>query len=124
LKGGESQLVIEAGGIFPTTPKLFESKAQQHLFKGGQKISSQLPILPVLDQPYILQYLVKNKENIPLSNKPYFIIDKDGHLQKGVTDDQGFMSIKTTAESQIIVTHVVTNEIEEAQDANGEVEKE
>lgn len=86
--------------------------------------TTKLPILPVPNQPYVLQYLVKNKDDIPLSNKTYFIFDQDENLQKGTTDSQGFMSLKTAAEAQNIVTRVMVNEIEEAQNAYDEVEEE
>ena len=121
---GGSQIIINEDGIKIITPAKFEAKAGQHLFENGQKVSAQLPSLPVPDQPYVLQYLVKDKKNIPLANKPYFIIDEDGNLQKGITNNQGFMSLKTTAESKNIVSRVVVNEIEEAQDANENVEEE
>uniref|UniRef100_UPI0014444E52 DUF2345 domain-containing protein n=2 Tax=Acinetobacter indicus TaxID=756892 RepID=UPI0014444E52 len=120
LTAGGSQLRITGSGIFPTTGGKFEVKAGQHLFKDGQNLSTKPPALPVPNQPYVLQYLVKNKENVAIPNKPYFIIDQDGNLQKGRTDDYGFMNLKTTAESQSIATHVMMNEIEEAQDAGEE----
>jgi uncharacterized protein (DUF2345 family) len=120
---GGSQIIISKEGIKIITPAKFEAKAGQHLFENGQKVSAQLPSLPVPDQPYVLQYLVKDKKNIPLANKPYFIIDEDGNLQKGTTNNQGFMSLKTTAESKNIVSRVMANEIEEAQDANENVEE-
>ena len=119
---GGSQIVINKNGITFITPAKFEVKAGQHRFEGGQKKTVKIPSLPVLNQSYILQYLVKNKDNIPLSNKPYFIIDQDGKLQKGVTDSDGLMQLHTTASAQTLMTHVMTNEIEEAQEAGGEEE--
>ncbi|OTG88318.1 type VI secretion system protein [Acinetobacter sp. ANC 4558] len=56
LKGGESQLVIEGGGIFPTTAKLFESKAGQHVFKGGEKVAMSINALP---QPICIECFIK-----------------------------------------------------------------
>lgn len=117
---GGSQIIINKNGITVITPGKFEAKAGQHLFKGGQKVSTKLPALPVPNQPYVLQYLVKNKENFAIPNKPYFIIDQDGNLQKGRTDEHGFMNLKTTADSQSIATRVMINEVEEAQDAGEE----
>jgi type VI secretion system secreted protein VgrG len=76
-----------------------------------------VPILPEMDNPYILQYLVKNKDNQVLVNKPYLIIDENGNIQKGITDSKGFMTLKKTSSAQIIAARVMVNEIEEAEDA-------
>ncbi|MCL6233841.1 hypothetical protein M5F03_01420 [Acinetobacter sp. ANC 5579] len=119
---GGSQIIINKEGITFITPAKFEAKAGQHLFKNGAKVSTQLPTLPVAKQPYILQYLVKAKDNIPLANKPYFIIDQAGNLQKGVTNAEGLMKLNTTPSAQDLVTHVMASEIEEAQEVGGEEE--
>lgn len=115
---GGSQIIINKDGITITTPRKFEAKAGQHIFKAGENIPPKLPILPDAENPYILQYLVKNKENQPVANRPYFIINEDGELQKGVTDHEGFMTLNTTPSTQNIVTRVMLEDIEEAQDAN------
>ncbi|WP_436872066.1 type VI secretion system Vgr family protein [Acinetobacter haemolyticus] len=119
ILAGGSQLEINGGGIFPTTGGKFEAKAGQHKFAGGQQVVAKLPALPIVNQPYILQYLVKTKDNIPLANKPYFIIDQAGNLQKGVTNAEGLMKLKTTPSAQDLVTHVMASEIEEAQEVGG-----
>ena len=121
---GGSRIVINDQGITISTGGKIVYQAGQHKFESGQKVSTNLPTLPVAGQPYVLQYLVKDKENVPLTKTPYFMIDEDGNLQKGITNDQGFMSLKTTAESKNIVTRIMVNEIEEAQDANGDIEEE
>ena len=64
--------------------------------------------------------MVKNKDNIPLANKPYFIIDQMGNLQKGVTNSEGLMKLNTTPSAQKIIAHVMASEIEESQEAGGE----
>lgn len=115
---GGSRIIISDEGITISTNGKILYQAGQHKFEKGEKVSTKLPFLPVPDQPYILQFLVKNKDNLPVANKPYFIFDEDGNMQEGVTDSQGFMKIKTTSSSQKIFTRVMTNEIEEAQDAN------
>nr|WP_043971951.1 hypothetical protein [Acinetobacter colistiniresistens] len=117
---GGSQIIINKDGITFITPAKFEAKAGQHKFVAGQKVSVQLPRLAVVDQPYILQYLVKNKDNIPLANKPYLLIDQAGNLQKGITSAEGLMKLTTTSSAQNLITHVMVNEIEEAQEAEGE----
>lgn len=115
---GGSQIIINKDGITIITPRKFEAKAGQHIFKGGEQISPKLPVLPDADNPYILQYLVKNKDNQPLANRPYLVIDEEGSLQKGMTDNDGFMKLNTTSSAQNIVTRIMVNDIEEAQDAN------
>ncbi len=46
LTAGGSQLKINANGVFSTTGGKFESKAGQHLFTGGAKVSYEVPQLP------------------------------------------------------------------------------
>lgn len=46
LTAGGSQLKINANGVFSTTGGKFESKAGQHLFTGGAKVSYEVPELP------------------------------------------------------------------------------
>ncbi|MCH7307098.1 type VI secretion system tip protein VgrG [Acinetobacter sp. NIPH 1852] len=122
MVGDSSQLEINGGGIFPTTGGKFECKAGQHLFMGGGSVSTKLPLLPKFDNPFILQYLVKNKDNQLLMDKPYLIFDESGNIQKGVTDKNGFMKLKTTSSAQKVATRVMVNEIEEAEEDGVEEE--
>lgn len=46
LTAGGSQLKINADGVFSTTGGKFESKAGQHSFVGGAKVSYEVPELP------------------------------------------------------------------------------
>ncbi|MCY6412979.1 type VI secretion system Vgr family protein [Acinetobacter sp. VNH17] len=46
LTAGGSQLKINAEGVFSTTGGKFESKAGQHLFTAGAKVSYEVPELP------------------------------------------------------------------------------
>lgn len=46
LTAGGSQLKINGSGVFSTTGGKFESKAGQHLFTGGNKVSYEVPQLP------------------------------------------------------------------------------
>jgi len=46
LTAGGSQLKINADGVFSTTGGKFESKAGQHLFISGAKVSYEVPELP------------------------------------------------------------------------------
>ena len=66
---GGSQIIINKNGIKIITPTKFEAKAGQHLFNSGTHVDAPIPALPDIENPYILQYLVKNKENKILSNK-------------------------------------------------------
>ena len=113
---GGSQIIINKDGIKLITPAKFEAKAGQHLFKSGTHVDVPVPVLPDIENPYILQYLVKNKENKVLSNKPYLLIDDDGNIEKGVTNKEGFMKLKTTSSQKNFVTRVFSSEIEEADD--------
>ena len=44
-------------------------------------------------------------------------MDADGNLEEGITDSEGFMNLTSTDTSKELFTRVITNEIEEAQDA-------
>ncbi|MFW1852848.1 type VI secretion system Vgr family protein [Acinetobacter guillouiae] len=114
LVADTSELKINGSGVFATTGGLFESKAGQHKFKGGAKVNPVLPSLPDVKNPYVLQYLVKNRENQAVSNKPYILMDEEGNVQRGVTSEEGFIKLKTTPSSQTVVTRVMMNDIEEA----------
>ena len=46
LTAGGSQLKVNASGVFVTTGGKFESKAGQHSFMSGEKVSYELPELP------------------------------------------------------------------------------
>ncbi|RYL13363.1 hypothetical protein [Acinetobacter baumannii] len=113
---GGSQIIINKDGITIITPAKFEAKAGQHLFKSGAQADFSVPSLPDLENPYILQYIVKNKENKILANKSYILFDEDGNIQKGKTDQNGLMKLKTTPSEQNIFTRVFNSEIEEADD--------
>ncbi|WP_288490743.1 DUF2345 domain-containing protein, partial [uncultured Acinetobacter sp.] len=111
-----SQLKLNDSGVFSTTGGKFEVKAGQHIFEGGEKVDVKLPTLAEVDKPYVLRYLVKNKYNQVMSEKPYILLNDLGEIQKGIVDKNGFMSLKTTALSESITTRVIVNEIEEAEE--------
>ena len=114
LTAATSQLKMNGSGIFPVTGGKFEVKAGQHVFKGGGSANAVLPQLPEADNPYILQYLVKNKENQVMSGKPYLLLDDEGNIHKGTTDKNGFMKLKTTSASQKVTARIMMNEVEQA----------
>ena len=116
LTAGGSQVKITGSGIFMTTGGKFEVKAGQHLFMGGGSANSSLPQLPEADNPFVLQYLVKNKENQVMSGKPYIFLDDEGNIHRGTTDKDGFMKLKTTSASQNVTTRIMMNEIEQAEE--------
>ncbi|MND63872.1 Phage-related baseplate assembly protein [compost metagenome] len=116
LTAGGSQVKITGSGIFMTTGGKFEVKAGQHLFMGGGSVNSSLPQLPEADNPFVLQYLVKNKENQVVSEKPYILLDDEGNIHRGTTDKDGFMKLKTTSASQNVTTRIMMNEIEQAEE--------
>ena len=111
---GGSRIVINDQGITISTNGKIIFQAGQHKFEGGQKVNVQLPPMPDAQNPYVLQYLVKNKENIAVSNKPYILMDEDGNIQRGLTSDDGFIKLKTTPSAQTIVTRIMMNDVEEA----------
>ncbi|MEQ1109206.1 type VI secretion system Vgr family protein [Acinetobacter seifertii] len=116
LTAGGSQVRITGSGIFMTTGGKFEVKAGQHLFMGGGSANANVPALPEADNPFVLQYLVKNKENQVMSGKPYIFLDEEGNIHRGTTDKDGFMQLKTTSASQKVTTRIMMNEIEQAEE--------
>ncbi len=111
---GGSRIQIDDQGITISTGGKIVFQAGQHKFESGVKINTVIPPLPDAENPYILQYLVKNTENLAVSNKPYILMDEDGNVQRGLTSDEGFIKLKTTPSAQTVVTRVMMNEIEEA----------
>lgn len=116
IKGGSSKLTLNGAGILGETDRLFEVNAGQHKFKDGTKIENTQFALPDLNNPYILQYQVKNKDDQALSDKKYIVIDEDGNVYSGVTDQKGLMKLKTAPTSQTIVARVMVKDIEDAQE--------
>lgn len=114
ITGKNSQLKLNGSGIVATTGGKFEVKAGQHVFMGGAKVNTVLSVLPDVENPYVLQYLVKNKESQVMADKPYILFDEEGNVQKGKTDQKGFMKLKTSPSAQQITTLVMMNEIEHA----------
>ncbi|WP_343621581.1 type VI secretion system Vgr family protein [Acinetobacter proteolyticus] len=114
ITGKNSQLKLNGSGIVATTGGKFEVKAGQHVFMGGVKVNTVISVLPDIENPYVLQYLVKNKESQVMADKPYILFDEEGNVQKGKTDQKGFMKLKTSPSAQQITTLVMMNEIEHA----------
>lgn len=123
LTAGGSQVRITGSGIFITTGGKFEVKAGQHKFMGGGSANANIPALPEADNPFVLQYLVKNKENQVMSGKPYILMDEEGNIHKGTTDKDGFMKLKTTSASKNVTARIMMNEVEQAEEEEAGVEE-
>jgi len=111
---GGSRIVINDQGITISTGGKIVFQAGQHKFESGARVNTVIPALPDVENPYVLQYLVKNKDNQMMVDKPYILFDEDGNIQKGKTDQNGFMKLKTAPSSQQVTTRVMMNEIEQA----------
>lgn len=68
LTAGGSQLKINGDGIFTTTGGKFESKAGQHSFVGGAKVSYEVPELPSM---FYGNFLVRDQQNNPVKGQKY-----------------------------------------------------
>ncbi|QNX87502.1 type VI secretion system Vgr family protein [Acinetobacter seifertii] len=123
LTAGGSQVRITGSGIFMTTGGKFEVKAGQHKFMGGGSVNATVPALPEADNPFVLQYLVKNKENQVMSGKPYILMDEEGNIHKGTTDKDGFMKLKTTSASKNVTARIMMNEVEQAEEEEAGAEE-
>lgn len=86
LTAGGSQLKINGDGVFTTTGGKFESKAGQHSFVGGAKVSYEVPELPSM---FYGNFLVRDQQNNPVKGQKYKLTLPSGQKILGVTDDNG-----------------------------------
>ncbi len=113
LTAGGSQIEISSAGILPTTGGKFEVKAGQHLFKGGDTVSSNIPLMPKVGE-YSLKFEVKDKDtNEVLSHTKYVLINELGHTYYGTTDEYGYTQSFYSNKSENYSLHVLLNEIED-----------
>ena len=49
-----------------------------------------------------------------MADKLYLLFDEDGNIQKGKTDQNGFMNLEARPSEQKVTTRVMVNEIEMA----------
>ncbi|ENX33694.1 hypothetical protein F889_02357 [Acinetobacter colistiniresistens] len=94
ITAGGSQIKLNGSGIFPVTSGKFEAKAGQHLFKGGAKINTSLPILkePVFAEVKKFSHRLDFSNLGPYSDylkTSYRVRKKDGIYLEGVLDERG-----------------------------------
>lgn len=102
---GGSQIIINKDGIKIITPRKFEAKAGQHIFKGGAKVQTELPFLPE-GTAYNLKYLFTDDDGIPYKSTPYTAIYPNGSEIKGITDEDGYSSTFFSSEEKDIQIHL------------------
>ncbi|PKF34076.1 type VI secretion system Vgr family protein [Acinetobacter proteolyticus] len=94
ITAGGSQIKLNGSGIFPVTGGKFEVKAGQHLFMGGAKINTSLPILK---EPVFAE-VKKFSHRLDFSSlglysdylkTSYRVRKKDGVYLEGVLDERG-----------------------------------
>jgi type VI secretion system secreted protein VgrG len=109
ITAGGSQLKIDGSGVFPTTSGKFEVKAGQHVFKGGEKVSTKkitLPNPPPLDKNIGKFFLYKGNGS-PFIEHEYKILDKEGNiLKQGITNQFGETDYVQTEQSEKITYDV------------------
>ncbi|KAF1026839.1 MAG: Actin cross-linking toxin VgrG1 [Acinetobacter bereziniae] len=107
LVADTSELKINGSGVFSTTGGLFESKAGQHKFVSGSKISTPAFTLPKLEfaqPPFSGQYQLFKADGRNFKGYKYSIHDsKDNLLKEGVTDEQGFTEQVITQTKEKII---------------------
>ena len=86
LTAGGSQLKMNGDGIFTITGGKFESKAGQHSFVGGAKVSYEVPELPSM---FYGNFLVRDQQNNPVKGQKYKLTLPSGQQILGATDDNG-----------------------------------
>ncbi|EXC30950.1 hypothetical protein J577_1622 [Acinetobacter sp. 263903-1] len=101
LTAGGSQLKINANGVFSTTGGKFESKAGQHLFTGGAKVSYEVPELPKIGL-YAVDFLFSSLAGTGIGNAKIQMYepDKKEIIWEGVTDSIGKSNLSVQEESK------------------------
>ncbi|MFX5487086.1 DUF2345 domain-containing protein, partial [Acinetobacter baumannii] len=109
LTAGGSQLKINANGVFSTTGGKFESKAGQHLFTSGAKVSYEVPQLPST-------MMYSNKLDVydlfwdfDLSRLSYVAKFKNGRVSTGSLDENGRTARISSDSSEPAEVFVDTN---------------
>ena len=101
LTAGGSQLKINANGVFSTTGGKFESKAGQHLFVSGAKVSYEVPELPKIG-PYAVDFLFSSLAGMGIENAKIQMYepDKKEIIWEGVTNSTGKSDLSMQEESK------------------------
>ncbi|MCK4096256.1 type VI secretion system Vgr family protein [Acinetobacter radioresistens] len=101
LTAGGSQLKINANGVFSTTGGKFESKAGQHLFTGGAKVSYEVPELPKIGL-YAVDFLFSSLAGTGIGNAKIQMYepDKKEIIWEGITDSIGKSNLSVQEESK------------------------
>ena len=124
LTAGGSQLKVNASGVFVTTGGKFESKAGQHSFVSGEKVSYEVPQLPST-------VMYSNKLDVydlfwdfDLPNLSYVAKFKDGRISTGSLDENGRTVRIGSDSSEPAEVFVDTNTdwVMEVEEENSEVE--
>lgn len=109
ITGGGSQISVEDTGIFSKTAGLYESKAGQHKFKGGECIDK----VQFGNQLYDLKVqVVAEVNNKFVKNTKYTLRLSDGSTIEGVTDEKGFTEKAFSSKQLKIDSIVIQNELE------------
>lgn len=101
LTAGGSQLKINANGVFSTTGGKFESKAGQHLFTSGAKVSYEVPELPKIG-PYAVDFLFSSLAGTGIENAriQMYEPDKKEIIWEGITNLTGKSNLSVQEESK------------------------
>lgn len=102
---GGSQIIISSDGITIITPREFKVRAGQHIFKGGQKVSVNLPLLPETQQNS-LTYQFVDDDDKPYAFTKYIAYYQNGHEVSGVTDKDGWTSTLYSTDPQEVKIHL------------------
>ena len=105
---GGSQIIISSDGITIKTPREFKVFAGQHIFKGGETQSINMPLLPDLGN-FNLQFQLKNTIGKTIPYTDYVLIDEDGHTHFGKTDSEGFTQKIITSKEKKFSVHIIQN---------------
>ncbi|TCM63183.1 putative type VI secretion system Rhs element Vgr protein [Acinetobacter calcoaceticus] len=101
----DSQIRVGGQGVQFTTNRVFESKAGQHVFNGGERVSQnkiELPILRYINprSKFSRLYKVVNSLCEGVGNIKYTAVFEDGKVIEGITDSAGRTELIETETSQ------------------------
>ncbi|UYZ76943.1 DUF2345 domain-containing protein [Moraxella bovis] len=88
-----SEFKMNEQGVFITTPGVFQVKSNEKVMEGGEYVGYEVVRLPKLGD-YYLHFVMKDKNDHPLSGKSYILYNNDGEVvETGILDKESKTSV-------------------------------
>lgn len=89
----------------------FLVKAGLHKFESGERVSSEIPMLPSQEIKG-RQFEFKDDQNKPYINHPYAVWSESGYVVKGITDEFGLTQIIPNEREELIAHLILSRDNE------------